>query len=138
MSTRSAIILKLDNGTYQGIYSHWDGYTSHNGRILFDHYKTYDKVKELVDLGSISVLAPEVKPSTASHTFKSPEEGVVVAYHRDRGESWDTVEPIYGKTIQSVESKIYHNGFVYVFENGKWTVNNQDLEKRLESPEVGD
>ena len=138
MSTRSAIILRLNDGTYQGIYSHWDGYPSHNGKILFDHYKTYEKVNELVDLGSISVLASTIKPSNTSHDFANCEDGVVVAYHRDRGDDWEDVNSLFGETVGSIESKIGHNGYVYVFDNGKWTVNGQDLEERLASPEEGD
>lgn len=38
MGTRSAIVLKREDGKYQGIYCHWDGYPSNNGKILFENY----------------------------------------------------------------------------------------------------
>lgn len=56
MSTRSLIALKKEDGTFEAIYCHWNGYLSWNGRLLLEHYKTYEKVEKLISLGSISVL----------------------------------------------------------------------------------
>lgn len=55
MSTNSRIGY-LENGQVKSIYCHWDGYTSHNGAILLDHYDALDKVKALVDRSNISSL----------------------------------------------------------------------------------
>ena len=44
------------------------------------------KIRELIALGDISSLAASVKPAEGEHTFESPQEGVVVAYGRDRHE----------------------------------------------------
>ncbi len=133
MSTRSAIILKLKDGTYSGIYCHSDGYISGVGKVLQEHYKTYDKVKELISLGSISQLCPNITPTTKEHNFNHPEKGVVIAYHRDRGEDWKHVKPINGNTIEKVANMI-DNEYVYVFD-GKWTVNDEDLKKAITDEE---
>ena len=87
MATRSTIGIVGGNK----IYCHWDGYTENNGRILLEHYNTTEKVRELLSLGSLSILGERTTPTEGSgHSFESPEEGVCVAYHRDRGEELRT------------------------------------------------
>ena len=84
MSTNSTIGIEKQT---KRIYCHWDGYPSYMLPILNEHYNTVEKIKELIDLGAISMLAPKIKPSENSkHSFNTPEDGVVIAYHRDRGE----------------------------------------------------
>lgn len=86
MSTRSHIGIWNEDGTLDVIYCHWDGYPSYNGAVLLHHYQDLDKIRELIALGDISLLAKHVKPAEGEHTFESPQEGVVVAYGRDRHE----------------------------------------------------
>ena len=85
MATRSRIAIENQDGTVSSIYCHNDGYPSHNGIILNDHYPDRSTVEKLISLGDISSLSPEVEP-TGPHSFDCREEDVVVAYHRDRGE----------------------------------------------------
>lgn len=85
MATRSTIALEFADGTVQQVYCHWDGYLDHNGAILRDHYSDPFKLQRLIDLGSISSLAPSIdKPE--GHDFNNPVEGYTVFYARDRGE----------------------------------------------------
>jgi hypothetical protein len=87
MATRSTIAIEDQNGKVRSIYCHWDGYPSNNGRILFENYKTQEKVESLIALGSISSLRPEVDiPEGVHHNFQNQDEDITVAYHRDRGE----------------------------------------------------
>ena len=89
MSTRSFIAVQRDDGVYEGIYCHLDGYLTHNGAMLLDHYKDRKKLDKLIALGNISELAPKVEPDPKfEHSFDygKRQEGVVVAYGRDRGE----------------------------------------------------
>ena len=86
MATRSTIALEFADGTVGQVYCHWDGYLDYNGKLLAEHYMDPFKVRALVDLGSISSLAPSIdKP--AGHSFDSPVDGHTVFYGRDRGES---------------------------------------------------
>ena len=86
MGTRSTIALEFADGTVQQVYCHWDGYLSHNGEILRDHYSDPFKLAELISIGDLSSLAPSIdKP--AGHSFDSPVDGHTVFYGRDRGES---------------------------------------------------
>lgn len=90
MATRSIIAIKLDNDLYKTIYCHHDGYLTHNGALLLDHYNTREKVEELLKLGDLSSLAKNINPNPKkphSFDFDQRQDGVVVAYGRDRGES---------------------------------------------------
>lgn len=62
MSTRSTIGLRRSDGTVKKIYCHWDGYIEWNGSILQKYYSTADKVENLLALGNLSCLGPEIKP----------------------------------------------------------------------------
>lgn len=92
MSTRSHIGIRNEDGSLDVIYCHWDGYPSYNGAVLFHHCQEPEKIRELIALGDISSLAASVKPAEGEHTFDSPQDGVTVAYGRDRGE--DGTEPL--------------------------------------------
>ena len=90
MSTRSYICIqrKKPKGEiwYEGVYCHWDGYPSWNGKILFENYKNRDIVEKLISLGDISSLKEQLETNDKSHSFDKPVEGVTVFYGRDRGE----------------------------------------------------
>jgi hypothetical protein len=87
MSTRSMILEEQKDGRYLGIYCHYDGYLEYNGRILMTHYKSRRKVRELLELGDLSRLAPRLKPrSNRPHNFYSAQSDVCVFFGRDRGE----------------------------------------------------
>lgn len=87
MATRSKIAIKKIGGEIESIYCHWDGYPTHNGKILKEFYKTPDRVKELIELGNISSLGQFIKPhQEMEHTFNNSQPNVTVAYMRDRGE----------------------------------------------------
>jgi hypothetical protein len=88
MATRSRIAIEDQTGKVRSIYCHWDGYLFHNGRILLEHYQTQEKVESLIALGSLSSLNENVEiPEGTTHNFETPAKGIVVAYHRDRGET---------------------------------------------------
>lgn len=97
MATRSTIALEFADGTVDQIYAHWDGYLSHNGRILLESYMDPFKVQQLIELGSLSVLTPEIgvkhpfdnphRYGTVEHqAFKDEFASMCVFYCRDRGE----------------------------------------------------
>jgi hypothetical protein len=135
MSTRSAIIRATDGGSYEGIYCHFDGYEEGVGQTLLDHYSDPDKVKRLIALGSISQLGERVEP-VGAHSFAKREDGTSVAYHRDRGEDWENCRIVAGGTVKEVEENIGHNGYVYVFEDGKWTCNGVPLADAIKAAKV--
>lgn len=124
MSTRSNIGIQNEDGSLDVIYCHWDGYPSHNGAILLHHYQDLEKIRELIALGDISSLAAAVKPAAGEHSFESPQEGVVVAYGRDRHEDgigsrhFDTLDD-YQKLMRS-EGGYIEYVYLYKVADRKW------------------
>jgi hypothetical protein len=95
MATRSTIALEFADGTVQQVYCHWDGYLEHNGKILKEHYSDPFKLRDLIDLGSISSLQQDIGEKHAfSHfdTEMTQDEyyekfgKMTTFYARERGE----------------------------------------------------
>ena len=57
MGTRCMIGMVEADNSVSAIYCHWDGYLSHNGSILDEHYDSDVKVAELLALGDLSTLS---------------------------------------------------------------------------------
>ena len=72
MGTRSTIALEFADGTVEQVYCHWDGYLDHNGAILKEHYSNPFKLRELIDLGDLSSLRPEIGTKHAFSQFDLP------------------------------------------------------------------
>lgn len=92
MSTRCYIGIKNSDGSVDAIYCHYDGYFSYMGNMLMKNYKDEKKVRELIALGDVSSVSERLYPTEGSgHSFETPEKGVTVAYHRDRGEDFHDI-----------------------------------------------
>jgi len=118
MATRSRIAIENQDGTVLSIYCHWDGYPAGNGRRLLDHFQTQEKVESLIALGSLSSLNENVEiPEGVTHNFDNPAEGIVVAYHRDRGE--DLVIKAHGSVNDFVKSDVEEYGYIFTAA-GEW------------------
>lgn len=83
MATRSAVGKEDQDGNVVGVYVHWDGYPEGVGAILDEHYRDPAKVAALLELGSVSSLAPEIGER---HPFNERREDWTTFYGRDRGE----------------------------------------------------
>ena len=120
MSTRSDIIVKRTDGTYARIYCHFDGYPSHNGRILLDHYNSQKRAESLVKLGDLSILAPKnTKPK--GHSFDTKVDGYCVYYGRDRGEK--DVAAVIGATLADVwPDADTWTEYAYLWDGAEWLV----------------
>lgn len=121
MATRSRIGIENPDGTVDSIYCHFDGQPSHNGIMLYFHYQTRDKVKELMELGDISYLESNLTP-TGDHSFTQPEAGVTLAYHRDRGE--DYWPPLKQSNADSYfKPKATGEDYKYLYtKSGEWLI----------------
>ncbi|MBQ3239803.1 MAG: hypothetical protein IJB00_01320 [Akkermansia sp.] len=84
MGTKSHIAIERENGAVESIRCQYDGYPAYNGALLLQHYNTPDRVNALIGPGNITYLAEELEP-TGVHSFEEPQEGVTLAYGRDRG-----------------------------------------------------
>lgn len=93
------------------IYSHWDNFPEHNGRILQTHYNTREKVAELIDLGDCSSIWTDTiwgQPRTDGRKY-GPEP------YSARGED---CPPRIDKNLK----QFIENGeeYGYIFRNGEW------------------
>jgi len=87
MSTNARIGMTTDavGSAVRSIYTHWDGYPTHHGRILFEHYTSADAVRDLLDLGDLSSLGYTLGEK---HDFDAHRgEETCNAYGRDREET---------------------------------------------------
>lgn len=118
MATRSNIGKRLPNGEIKAIYCHWDGYPEHNGKILVEHYTDEAKIDQLLALGALSILGPEIG---RKQDFNKPVQGWCLAYYRDRGEN-----RVSGTIVDDVRELTGNVDYVYVWENGAWTCYNDE------------
>ena len=126
MATRSRIAIEDQDGKVRSIYCHWDGYPSHHGPILLEHYTTQEKVESLIALGSISSLAPETEiPEGVTHSFDNPTKGIVVAYHRDREE--DLAIGVHSNVEAFIKSDVEQYGYVFTAA-GEWLFVNGNID----------
>ena len=61
MSTRSNIAIENRDGSITSLYCHYDGYLSHNGKILAEHYSDPKKVRELFSGNGFRSLTTDPK-----------------------------------------------------------------------------
>ena len=100
MATRININIKRPGvEEYASIYCHWDGYLSHNGKILLKNYNTYDKVVALISEGDISSLGESI--NTCNSYF-----------HMDNGDKHILVS-------SNLQDHI-REAYIYLFKDNKW------------------
>jgi len=96
MATRSTIALEFADGTVGQVYCHWDGYLSHNGRILFENYSNPYILRDLIDLGDVSSLGPKIgtkhpfsrlDSDMSDAEFQNLYGDMTTFYGRDRSET---------------------------------------------------
>lgn len=127
MATRSYISY-YDGSRLVTQYCHYDGYIEGVGETLQKYYKEPKRVEQLSRLGDLSVLKEELNP-TGEHSFDNREEGVTVAYGRDRGEEGTQSKVTYRrfKTVGEIFTYLrkYFNeeyNYVYLVKTKEWYV----------------
>ena len=141
MGTRSMIAIQNPySRDVRAVYCHWDGYLEHNGSLLQKHYSQSPKVNNLIALGDISSLRPEIGEKHAFSRLETPMDdeaydklygNMTTFYTRDRGE--DTPFKVF-PTLKKAED--YFEGswceYLYVFkykksddyQSGEWHYKN--------------
>ena len=128
MATRSNIGIVNEDGSITGIYCHFDGYPEYVGKMLLNHYNNDDIVNDLMNLGNLSILSESLHSTTGinlystnnRHTFNNPQDGVCVAYGRDRGEQ--NVDSVKYEDLGQYEDMAADTlaEYQYLFKDGKW------------------
>lgn len=122
MSTCCLISKQIETNKFNTIYCHFDGYLGGVGKMLLDNYSDPDKVDSLLALGDISSLGSNLEADHEGHSFDTPVDDVVVAYHRDRGEPIEQTESV----NYTFNELVKHNvDFVYIMQkDNNWYVYN--------------
>jgi hypothetical protein len=125
MGTRSTIALEFADGTVQQVYCHWDGYLAHNGQILAKHYADPFKLRDLIDLGDLSSLRPNIGEKHAFSQFELRAEEVpafqkltedmCTFYGRDRGESGTGAKKF--KDFEDYKANHQYEEYEYILRN---------------------
>lgn len=142
MATRGTIALEFADGSVQMVYSHFDNYLEHNGRILKEHYSDPFKLAELIELGSISVLAPEIgvkHPFDNPHRWGTPDylaheaeyKSMTKFYGRDRGEIETEARKFADFNDYQKNGDFQEYNYILRLINGeaKWFVNGMTFEE---------
>ena len=118
MATRSNIAYKTEDGKIRSVYAHWDGYPECNGKILLDNYKNIEKIKALIELGSISSLGSEIGEQQDFNNRETQNKEWTLAYHRDRGE--ELVIREYNDIPSWIDDM---EEYAYLWDGNDWLVN---------------
>lgn len=116
MATRSYIGVRNLDASVDYIYCHFDGYPSHNGEILINHYTDMNKVSALLELGDLSKLGEEIGEKQDFNDRSTYNKNWCLAYGRDRGEENVSMKnSSYDDLIndQNVD-------YVYIFDGDYW------------------
>jgi|TARA_B110000503_G_scaffold129661_1_gene202115 hypothetical protein len=128
MGTRSRIGV-MHGDVVKSVYCHWDGYLACNGRILLEHYDS-TKANELISLGNISALRPNIGEKHAfsqfeldakqRDTYNTMYGEMTTFYGRDRGETdqaWQVAHTFveFMDQVNSCDAEYY-----YIMKDGEW------------------
>ena len=125
MSTRSRIGLELTDGSVISIYCHFDGYPEFNGVKLVEHFNSYEKAAELIDLGDISCLWT----NAGWNNETLPETGPLP--YSARGEDCPPrLDANLNEYLADGEE------YAYIFRNGEWVCYNMHQFEDNRMPEI--
>ena len=102
------------------IYSHYDNYPEHNGRILQTHYNTREKVEALVDGGDVSCLWTDDRFYTSEGKTQRGYYGPL--HYSERGED---CPPHLDKNLEEYLSDGEEYAYVYT-KNNEWVCYNMN------------
>ena len=139
MGTRSLIGV-MHGDVCKSVYCHWDGYLSHNGVILQEHYDSA-KANQLVALGNLSSLGKNLGEKHAFDTHQlTPAQreqheldhgDSCTFYARDRdeeGQGWEV-----DFTFANFLSRVNECGadYYYIMKDNVWYVGCPDKGSKL-------
>ena len=142
MSTRSRVGIKNQDGTISSIYIHHDGYPSGVGRILFDNYRTEEKIRKLLELGDMSSIGTE--PVSNPRAWETPKLNPFGG--KSWAEQWAEIHPedmcdtyasrgedAPASTDATEDAYVKHTNdcwgeYAYLFKDGKWFITDTESE----------
>jgi hypothetical protein len=117
MGTHAVIAVQY-NETINAVYCHWDGYFEHVGNILQEHYKTEDKIDQLIQNGGMSSLGETIEKC---------------GFYNETGYDVDNDFKLFvDSPFQSAREKLLTYAkasfisYVYLFVEGNWIMSKTD------------
>jgi hypothetical protein len=126
MATRSTIALEYPDGTVKQVYCHWDGYPSHNGKLLLENWSDFEKLDNLMKEGDLSFLGESIgyKRSFSAPPFDTPEyeahSKMCLFYGRDRGEEGCAARSFWNFEMYAMSGQKEEYNYVFRPNNGGW------------------
>ena len=112
--TGSLIAKQIGPDAYRTIFCQIEGHLESQGDMLVKHFDTPEKVDELLSLGDLYVLYPQLTPDPArKHSMDDRQQNVTVAYQRDWGETDMDAQIL---TLEELDSPDGIIEFVYIFD----------------------
>lgn len=107
MSTRSTIALEHADGTVEQVYCHYDGYISHNGKILLEQYSDPFKLRDLIDCGDMA---------TFGEPFAARGEELIVRRYKNVDEYFDECQQEEYDYILRTDGKWYVRSYHFNYD----------------------
>ncbi|QPX48138.1 hypothetical protein PQC13_gp173 [Synechococcus phage S-SRM01] len=149
MATRGRIGIELKDGSVLSVYTHWDSYPEHNGKILVQHYQNREDVQELIDGGGISSLRTrgtwdhssalrdengEYISDAAGYLKYENDREPQPLYYTERGEELDIQHTSFD---EFVSGKLGGEEYAYIYDlNGNWKAYKTGLFSHVERVEI--
>jgi hypothetical protein len=119
LSTRCTISQEQRDGSVKTIICEWDGYLLYVGKTLVNHYNTYEKVSQLIELGDLYQLGYEIGEK---HPFHSQDhDRFCKSYKRELGDL--SCEPRVFSNFELYFQQFKREEFDYIFRlDNNWYV----------------
>lgn len=106
----------LPENLYLTIYCHWDGYPSHVGKMLHEHYSELSKVDQMLAFGDASSINESLEAS--------------VFFGRDKNETANV-----SAEAMSLGDMVGEVPYIYLFDGVRWQAT-KDGDRFLDIPEA--
>ena len=100
-------------------YCSYDSYYTNSGIMLQKHYNSAELAKQLVELGHISSIRPNLNPDPQfPHTDEQKQENVVFSFLRDYNSNshitWDA-KPVLKENVKSIFDIELNESYIYIY-----------------------
>lgn len=119
MSTHSRIACQHPDGSIKSIYCHYDGYPSHNGKLLIEYWNNHEKAEALMSLGNLVMLGKTLGERLDHEKIEADlRSNACKAYGRDKEKNGQDAisHPNIDKLIQCYET------YVYLYTDNRWYI----------------
>lgn len=129
MGTRCRIGIRNADDSVDSIYVHYDGHPERTGRVLVEHYQDEAKIRELIALGDLVNLAPEIGDKHpyskldfpgGYDAYKKMYGHMCLAFGRDRGD--ENVQAVHSDIVDDFLQINGGEEYCYIWHYGRWMV----------------